>query len=53
MGVVLLTNSIEAKAGRWLAILRRVYLEEYRNLVQPKPSHVINDTAQTEKEKQS
>ena len=43
-------NSDKAKAGRWLAVLRRDYLEEYRKLVPIKPSHVSNDTAQTEKE---
>lgn len=39
-----------AKAGRWLAVLRRDYPVEYRKLVPTKPSHVRNDTAQTEKE---
>lgn len=43
-------DSDKAKAGRWLAVLRRDYLEEYRKLVPLKPSHVSNDTAQTEKE---
>lgn len=43
-------NSDKAKAGRWLAVLRRDYLEEYRKLVQTKPSHVSNDKAQKEKE---
>lgn len=46
-------NSDKAKAGRWLAVLRRDHLEEYKKLVQLKPSHVNNDTAQTEKEIQS
>jgi len=46
-------NSDKSKAGRWLAVLRRDYLEEYRKLVSFKPSHVSNDTAQTEKETQS
>lgn len=45
-------DSDKAKAGRWLAVLRRDYLEEYRKLVSLKPSHVSNDTAQTEKESQ-
>ena len=45
-------DSTKAKAGRWLAVLRRDYLEEYRKLVPLKPSHVSNDTAQTEKETQ-
>lgn len=43
----------KAKAGRWLAVLRRDYLVEYRKLVPVKPSHVDNDTAQTEKEEKS
>ena len=42
-----------AKAGRWLAVLRRDYPAEYRRLVPIKPSHVSNDKAQTEKEKRS
>ena len=42
-----------AKAGRWLAVLRRDYPAEYRKLVPTKPSHVGNDTAQTEKEEKS
>jgi hypothetical protein len=46
-------DSDKAKAGRWLAVLRRDYLEEYKKLVPLKPSHVSNDTAQTEKETQS
>ncbi len=40
-----------AKAGRWLAVLRRDYPVEYRKLIPTKHSHVGNDTAQTEKEK--
>ena len=40
----------KAKAGRWLAVLRRDYSTEYLKLVSTKPSHVSNDTAQTEKE---
>lgn len=43
-------NSDKAKAGRWLAILRRDYPKEYGDLIQTKPRHVSNDTAQTEKE---
>lgn len=43
----------KAKAGRWLAVLRRDYSTEYRKLVPTKPSHVSNDTAQTEKETRS
>jgi len=39
-----------AKAGRWLAVLRRDYPMEYHKLIPTKPSHVRNDTAQTEKE---
>ena len=41
---------LRAKAGRWLAVLRRDYPAEYRKLVPTKPSHVGNDKAQTEKE---
>ncbi|MFH0852056.1 MAG: hypothetical protein V1845_00395 [bacterium] len=41
---------VKAKAGRWLAVLRRDYPVEYRNLVLTKSSHVSNDKAQTEKE---
>lgn len=40
----------KAKAGRWLAVLRRDYPVEYHKLVPVKPSHVGNDTAQKEKE---
>lgn len=43
----------KAKAGRWLAVLRRDYPAEYRKLVPTQPSHVSNDKAQTEKEKRS
>jgi hypothetical protein len=43
-------NSDKAKAGRWLAVLRRDHPEEYQSLIPIKPSHVNNDTAQTEKE---
>ncbi|MEA1885183.1 MAG: hypothetical protein U9N62_11805 [Thermotogota bacterium] len=39
-----------AKAGRWLAVLRRDYPVEYRKLIPTKPSHISNDAAQTEKE---
>lgn len=40
----------KAKAGRWLAVLRRDYPVEYRKFVPIQPSHVNNDKAQTEKE---
>jgi hypothetical protein len=40
-----------AKAGRWLAVLRRDYPTEYRKLIPNHPSHVGNDKAQTEKER--
>lgn len=40
----------KAKAGRWLAVLRRDYPVEYHKLVPTKPSHVSNDTAQKGKE---
>jgi len=43
----------KAKAGRWLAVLRRDYPTEYRNLVPNQTSHVRNDKAQTEKETES
>lgn len=43
-------DSNKAKAGRWLAILRRDYPEEYHELIPIKPSHVNYDTAQTDKE---
>jgi len=46
-------DSDKAKAGRWLAVLRRDYPGEYGKLVPPKPSHVSDDTAQTEKEMRS
>ena len=36
----------KAKAGRWLAVMRRDYPTEYRKLVPIKPSHVSNDKAQ-------
>lgn len=36
----------KAKAGRWLAVLRRDYPGEYRKLDPTKFSHVGNDTAQ-------
>ena len=42
-----------AKAGRWLAVLRRDYPVEYRKLVPIQSSHVSNDKTQTEKEKRS
>jgi hypothetical protein len=40
----------KAKAGRWLAVLRRDHPEEYDTLIPTNPSHVSNDTAKTEKE---
>jgi len=40
----------KAKAGRWLAVLRRDYPTEYRKLVSIQPSHVSNDKTQTGKE---
>jgi hypothetical protein len=40
----------KAKAGRWLAVLRRDYPAEYHRLVPIKPSHVSNDKAQKGKE---
>ena len=43
----------KAKAGRWLAVLRRDYPVEYRRLIPIKPSHVSNDKAQIEKEEES
>ena len=43
----------KAKAGRWLAVLRRDYPVEYRKLVPTQPSHVSNDKAQTEREDRS
>jgi hypothetical protein len=43
----------KAKAGRWLAVLRRDYPTEYRELIPTQPSHVSNDKAQTEKEDRS
>ena len=41
---------LKAKAGRWLAVLRRDYPTEYRKFAPTQPSHVSNDKAQTEKE---
>lgn len=35
----------KAKAGRWLAVLRRDYPAEYRKIIPTKPSHVSNDKA--------
>lgn len=43
-------NTNKAKAGRWLAILRRDHPDEYSKLIPINPSHVSNDTAKTEKE---
>lgn len=42
-----------AKAGRWLAVLRRDYPTEYRKLVPNHTSHASTGTAQTEKEVRS
>lgn len=39
-----------AKAGRWLAVLRRDYPEEYQKLNPSKSSHVDNDKVQKGKE---
>jgi len=39
-----------AKAGRWLAVLRRDYPGEYHELIQPTLSHVDHDKAQIEEE---
>jgi len=44
---------LKAKAGRWLAVLRRDFLVEYCKLIPNQPSHVGNDKAQTEKERNS
>jgi len=41
----------KAKAGRWLAVLRRDYFAEYRKLIPNQTSHATNGTAQTKKEK--
>jgi hypothetical protein len=41
----------KAKAGRWLAVLRRDYPAEYRKLIPNYTSHAANGTAQSEKEK--
>lgn len=38
----------KAKAGRWLAILRRDYPVEYYKFVPIQSSHVNNDKARTE-----
>jgi len=43
-------NISKAKAGRWLAVLRRDYPAEYRKLIPNHTSHAITGTAQTEKE---
>lgn len=40
----------KAKAGRWLAVLRRDYPAEYRKLIPNHTSHAATGTAQTEKE---
>lgn len=43
----------KAKAGRWLAVLRRDHLTEYHKVIPNQHSHVITDKAQTEKETES
>lgn len=43
----------KAKAGRWLAVLRRDYPTEYHKLIPSQPSHVSNDTVQKRKEERS
>ena len=40
----------KAKAGRWLAVLRRDYPVEYRKLIPNHTSHAATGTAQTETE---
>jgi len=40
----------KAKAGRWLAVLRRDYPAEYRKLIPSHTSQAATGTAQTEKE---
>jgi hypothetical protein len=40
----------KAKAGRWLAVLRRDHPTEYRRLIPNHTSHAKTGTAQTEKE---
>ena len=40
----------KAKAGRWLAVLRRDYPTEYRKLIPNHTRHAADGTAQTEKE---
>jgi len=40
----------KAKAGRWLAVLRRDYPVEYHKLIPNHTSHAATGTAQTEKE---
>lgn len=40
----------KAKAGRWLAVLRRDYPTEYRKLIPNHTSHAATGMAQTEKE---
>jgi hypothetical protein len=40
----------KAKAGRWLAILRRDFFEEYQKLIPTALSHANNGTAQKDKE---
>ncbi|MBU4338071.1 hypothetical protein KKD57_00755 [Patescibacteria group bacterium] len=43
-------NVSKAKAGRWLAVLRRDYLEEYQKLIPTILSHANNGKAQKDKE---
>lgn len=43
-------DTSKAKAGRWLAILRRDYPAEYHKLIPNHMSHATAGTAQTEKE---
>jgi len=40
----------KAKAGRWLAILRRDYFEEYQKLIPTILNHANNGTVKQEKE---
>jgi len=44
-------NISKAKAGRWLAMLRRDYPAEYRKLIPNQSSHAAIGTAQKEKER--
>lgn len=40
----------KAKAGRWLAVLRRDYPTQYRELISNYTSHAANGTAQQREE---